>query len=77
MARMTPKEIGEALELENDIQHDLDFDQEEREAWYDYQSELDSPDCDLYNDYDPHEYDHYDDYDPYPEPDWFLDCVEW
>ena len=67
MARVTAKEIGEALDLENQIEHDLFVDESEREAWQDYQDGLGCDDLlsepdwpDWFDDGGP------DYYDPYP-----------
>lgn len=78
MARMTAKEIGEALDLENQIEHDLLVDESERESWQDYQDGLSCEgnpfyDEDWFDDlYDPH-----DDYDPYPPYDDYHDDYGW
>ena len=77
MARMTAKEIGEALDLENQIENDLFVDESEREAWQDYQDDLS---CD--GSFDDHDIDWFDDggpdcYDPYPPYDYHHDDYGW
>lgn len=77
MARMTAKEIGKHLDLDNDIKHDLYLDQEERDNWENYLSGTEE-EQEWAARFDDQFYDEIDcGYDPYPEPDWYFENGDW
>lgn len=83
MARMTAKEIGKHLDLDNDLKHDLFLDQEERDNWENYQSDAEQEQQEWAARFDDSWLDNQPDdeidcgYDPYPEQDWFFDHGDW
>lgn len=77
MARMTAKEIGKHLDLDNDLKHDLFLDQEERENWENYQSEAEQEQQEWAARFDDSWIDEEPDFDPYPEADWYFDHGDW